>query len=210
MSIKVDLSQDDKKLKIEYLKNEIEQRGIYRVPEGFRSLPGKAPNTRYTWQFYLRRCMYDPKFVFTSAELLIDKLTNKDIQVGACEDAGVPLGLAISTILNSPMISIKKSRKSYGLLNFTEGRFIDKPILLVDDLAGSQNTLKSASRILSSFNLTLSDEYAVIINKTKGTHSENYIKDKKLISLFSCEDFAMTWKEYIQKFNKEPSFGSYY
>lgn len=208
--IAIDLGSENKEIKKEYLRNEIEQRGIYRVATGSKSLPGKAPKTNYTWQFYLRRCMYDPKFVFTAAELLIDKITNKDVQIGACEDAGVSLGLAMSSILNIPMISIKKTRKSYGLLNFTEGRFVDKPILLVDDLAGSQNTLKSAARTLSSFEISLSDEYAVIINKTSGTHKESYLKDKKLISLFTCDDFCMSWKSYVQKFNRDPIFGSYH
>lgn len=210
MSIKIDLGSDTKESKREYLRSEIEQRGIYRVAPGHRSLPGKAAASHYTWQFYLRRCMFDPKFVFTAAELLIDQLTQKDVQIGACEDAGVPLGLAMSTILDTPMISIKKARKAYGLLNFTEGRSVDKPILLVDDLAGSQNTLRSAARILQSFKLTLADEYATLINKTNGTHNENYINNKRLVSLFTCEDFAMSWKAYVEKFNKDPVFGPHY
>jgi orotate phosphoribosyltransferase len=206
----VNLGQKSKEEKREYLRNEIEQNGVYRVAPNNQPLPGKAASTRYTWQFYLRRCMFDPNFVFTAAELLIDKLTEKNVQIGACEDAGVPLGLAMSTILNTPMISIKKSRKTYGLLNFTEGRVVDKPILLVDDLAGSQKTLRGAVSILQAFKLPLSNEYAAIVDKTTGTHKENYLHNKKLVSLFTCEDFAMSWKAYVEKFDKNPVFGSYY
>ena len=125
-------------MKYEYLRNEIEHNAVYRVEPNGKKLPGKAPNSTYSWQIYLRRCMFDPKFVFTAAELLVSKLPRGlDVQIGACEDAGVTLGLAVATIMSTTMISIKKSRKVYGLLNFTEGRVTGKPILLVDDVAGS-------------------------------------------------------------------------
>ena len=196
--------------KIKYLHNEIEHKAIYRVKPGDKKLPGKSPSDLYSWQIYLRRCMFNPGFLFSAAELLVDLLPDKDIQIAACEDAGTCLGFAMSTILHRPMLSIKKSRKGYGLLNFTEGCVIDKPIVLVDDLAGSQNTLKNALYILKSFELPIADVYITLINKTKGTHSGAYIEDKKLISLFTCDDFALTWSDYVKKYNTEPNFGQYF
>jgi orotate phosphoribosyltransferase len=196
--------------KIEYLRSEIEHKAIYRVPPSSPSLPGKAPNTKYTWQFYLRRCLFDPKFVFIAADLLVQKLSSRNIQIGACEDAGVTLGMAMSTIIGSPMITIKKTRKSYGLLNFTEGIYIERPILIVDDLAGSQNTIRTAINTLNSFGIKIADQYAAIINKTQSSHSSSYIQDKELISLFTCEDFAMTWTDYCNKYGYRPNFGKYF
>jgi len=192
--------------KWEYLQQEIEHNGIYRNKPG-RYIPGKAPNTRYSWQFYLRRCMFDPLFVLTAAELMIEKLDLDNVQLGACEDAGVPLACAISHLTAIPVVSIKKARKVYGLLNFTEGPITGKPILLVDDLAGSQNTLRQAEKLLTAFKLPVAKQYATLINKTQGTHP-TYL-DKELISLFTCEDFAMNWDEYVEKYNKEPNFGFY-
>jgi len=194
--------------KLNYCRDQIEHHGIYRCRPGER-LPAKQAGQIYTWQFYLRRCMFDPKFVFTVAELLVQQLPSLDIQIGACEDAGVPLGLAISTLINQPMLSIKKSRKAYGLLNFTEGPITGLPIVLVDDLAGSQTTLINSVNILTAFNLPVAKTYMTLINKTMNTHNA-YVKDLSLISLFSCEDFAMTWQDYVKKYNKEPEFGSYY
>lgn len=199
-----------KAAKWEYLRDEIEHRAVYRVAPNGHRLPGKRANTSYGWQIYLRRCMFDPKFIFTAAELLVDKLPDKNVQIGACEDAGVPLGLAMATILGTPMISLKKTRKVYGLLNFTEGRSIGLPILLVDDVAGSQNTLKNAAKTLEAFGLPVAGQYATLINKTQATHPENYVQRKELISLFTCEDFAMGWKAYVEKFKREPDFGAYY
>ena len=209
-ALKDELYKADKEAKWEWLRSEIEQRGIYRVAPNGHKLPGKGPTTQYAWQFYLRRCMFDPKFVLTAAELLVDKLPTTDVQICACEDAGVSLGLAMATVLGTPMISMKKSRKVYGLLNFTEGRATGKPILLVDDLAGSQSTLKGAARTLTTFGLPVADQYVALVNKTTGTHPENYVKQKELISLFTCDDFAISWKAYVEKFNCEPDFGAYY
>jgi len=198
------------KSKLEYLRQEIEENGIYRVaPDGNR-LPAKQPNMSYTWQFYLRRCMFDPKFISTAAELLVENLPSTDIQIGACEDAGVPLGAAMAAVLGTPMISIKKSRKVYGLMNFTEGKATGKPILLVDDLAGSQSTLKVAAKTLEAFKLPVADQYATLINKTQGTHPESYMQQRQLISLFTCDDFAMSWSAYVEKYGRTPDFGKHY
>ncbi len=193
--------------KLSYLRDEIDHRAIYRCPPGV-TLPGKAPNTNYIWQFYLRRVMFDPKFVFTAAELLVDLMPDKDVQIAACEDAGVPLGLAMAAALDSPMVTVKKARKVYGLLNFTEGRFTGKPLVLVDDLAGSQNTLRNSQKILKAFGLEVAPFYVTLINKTKGTH-DAYLSSR-LINLFTCEDFNMTWGEYVEKYKREPDFGAFF
>ena len=209
-AIQADLNQAMYDMKYEYLRNEIEHRAVYRVAPGGYCIPSKRPGGTYTWQIYLRRCMFDPKFVFTAAELLVAKLPTTDVQIGACEDAGVPLGLAMATILGTPMISLKKTRKVYGLLNFTEGRATGKPILLVDDLAGSQNTLKTCVKTLEAFNLPVADQYATLMNKTDSAHPSAYLNNKELISLFTCDDFAMSWTAYVKKFKRNPDFGAYY
>jgi orotate phosphoribosyltransferase len=209
-ALQLEMNQAVIDAKMQYLKDEIEHRAVYRVAPGAPGIPGKAPNKTYTWQIYLRRCMFDPKFVFTAAELLVARLPNTDVQIGACEDAGVPLGLAMASLLGTPMMSLKKSRKAYGLLNFTEGVITGRPILLVDDVAGSQSTLRSAVKTLESFNLPVAHEYATLMNKTQGTHTENYLHSRELISLFTCEDFAMSWTAYVRKFKRDPDFGAYF
>lgn len=188
----------------EYLRDEIEHNGIYRCTPG-TFIPGKAPGKIYTWQFYLRRVMYDPKFIKGAAEMLIEKLDLENKQLGACEDAGVPLACAISYITGIPVLSIKKARKAYGLLNFIEGPITGNPVVLIDDLAGSQDTLIKAVNTLRALDIPVANQYATLINKTQGTHN-TYLKSE-LVSLFTCEDFAMSWKEYVEKYNKEPEFG---
>ncbi len=192
----------------EYLRTEIEHRGIYRCEPGTR-IPAKAKDKYYTWQFYLRRCMYDPKFTNAAADLLVLLLSSHDVQVGACEDAGIVLGMAIAERLGTPMFSIKKQPKAYGLQNKLEGRLTGQPVLLVDDLAGSQATLRSSRQMLTMMNITMATEYVTLINKTTGTH-DAYLDDMKLISLFSCDDFKLTWADYVTEYNKRPEFGLCY
>ena len=194
--------------KWEYLRAEIDHNGIYRVRPNGRLIPAKAPNQGYAWQFYLRRCLFDPMFSLTAAELLVAELSDKDVQVAACEDAGVPLGFAMSVVLGSPMLSIKKERKSYGLLNFTEGKVTGKPLLLVDDLEGSQRTLVTAMGVLRAFKLPIANEYVALVNKTE--HPINLVEGKQLMCLFTSNEFALTWQEYVEKYNQEPNFGQAY
>jgi len=193
--------------KIIYLREEIEHRAIYRTRPG-ETLPAKQPNYKYTWQFYLRRVLFDPRFVFTAAEILVGMMPDQDVQICACEDAGVPLGLAMASVLDRPLLTVKKSRKAYGLLNFTEGRPTGLPLVLVDDLAGSQTTLRNSRSILTAFNLPQAPFYVTLINKTRDTH-DAYLKSS-LISLFTCEDFALTWQDYVNKYGREPDFGAHY
>jgi orotate phosphoribosyltransferase len=192
--------------KWQYLRAEIEHKGIYRTSG--RMIPAKAPNLGYTWQFYLRRCLFNPMFALTAAELLVAELPDKDIQIAACEDAGVPLGLAMAAVLGSPMLSVKKERKPYGLLNFTEGRVTGKPLLLVDDLAGSQRTLMNAMGVLNAFKLPIANEYVALVNKSE--HPTNLIEGKQLLCLFTSNEFSLTWQEYVDKYNQEPDFGRAY
>jgi orotate phosphoribosyltransferase len=192
----------------EYLRTEIEHRGIYRCEPGTR-IPAKARDKYYTWQFYLRRCLYDPKFTNAAADLLVELLSSHDVQVCACEDAGVVLGMAIAERLNTPMFSIKKQPKAYGLQNKLEGRLTGQPVLLVDDLAGSQATLRSGRQMLTMMNIPIAREYVTLINKTTGTH-DAYLDDMKLISLFSCDDFKLLYSDYVAEYNRRPEFGLCY
>jgi orotate phosphoribosyltransferase len=195
--------------KREYLRTEIEHRGIYRCEPG-TYIPSKAMAKFYTWQFYLRRCLYDSKFTDSAADMLVELLSNRDVQVGACEDAGVVLGMAIAARLGTPMFSIKKTPKAYGLQNKLEGRLTGQPVLLVDDLAGSQATLRSSRQMLTMMNITVANEYVTLINKTTGTHADAYPDGMRLVSLFTCDDFKLTWADYVTEYNKKPEFGVCY
>jgi orotate phosphoribosyltransferase len=188
----------------ETLRLKIDHQGIYRCLPGSH-LPGKAPGAQYSWQFYLRRVMYDPVFIGNAAQLLADQLDLKGKQLGACEDAGVPIACAISLLTGTPMLSIKKTRKAYGLLNYIEGPITGDPVILIDDLAGSQKSLMNAQSILNAFKIPVASQYATLVNKTVGTHN-TYLKGD-LKSLFTCEDFNLSYESYYKCYGRAPEFG---
>jgi orotate phosphoribosyltransferase len=194
--------------KREWVRDAIEHRGIWRAVPGTR-IPAKAEGKYYTWQFYLRRCMYDPAFIGAAADLLVSQLESRAVQIGACEDAGVVLGMAMAQRLGTPMFSIKKKPKAYGLGNRLEGPVTGLPVLLVDDLAGSQATLRSSRQLLEMLGIEVATEYATLVNKTAGTH-DTYLDDMKLLSLFTCDDFKLTWEDYVAEYNRSPEFGRSY
>lgn len=205
-----ELQRFDNAVKFEYLRSEIDHKAIYRVAPTGRKLLAKAPAAYYTWQIYLRRCMFDPKFVYTAADLLLKKMPEGVFQFAAVEDAGVSLTQAMATLSGRSWISVKKQRKVYGLHNWTEGRVTGDPLVLVDDLAGSQASLRTARSVLRAYKLEVAPYYATIIDKTQGTHQSNYLNDFQLISLFTCEDFALSWNAYREKYRCDPDFGTYY
>lgn len=204
-----ELARLEGQARLEWLRREIEHNAVYRVRPGDPGLLGKAPATRYTWQIYLRRVMMNPEWMWHAAHELHRRLPPGPRQFAACEDAGVPLAQALATIDRHPWISVKKERKKYGLHNWTEGRVSGAPIVLVDDVAGSQATLRGAAAKLRAFKLDLAPYYVTILNKTQGTHPENYLKTE-LITLFTCDDLAMSWRAYKERYGCEPNFGAIY
>lgn len=192
----------------EYCHWHIEHHSIYYCKPG-TFLPGKAPGTRYQRQWYLRRSLYDPTFFKSLGVLFWERFEGEDFQICACEDAGIPVALAVQSVKPVNVFTIKKKRKEYGLKNMTEGRITDAPILLVDDLAGSQNTLKRAEALLASKNLPLFDNYFTVVDKNVNCHPENYLS-RKLQSIFRADEFCKSREEYIEKYNKEPDFGNWY
>lgn len=194
-------------LRREYLRRRIDHHGIYRVAPGAQRLLGKAPGTYYTWQFYLRRCLYDPVFVTAAAQCLVEQLPTTQVQFAGVEDAGVVLAAALGAATGTPWLTVKKQRKVYGLHNWTEGTPTGLPIVLVDDLAGSQRSLKTAAQTCTALGLQLADFYVTLVNKTANGHSSSYLENTRLISLFTCADFAMTWQDYTAAYGQPPEFG---
>ena len=132
---------------MEALKSAIEHTAIYRCgPDGpFKAIPGKAPNAWYKWQFYLRRVLLNPKLCREAAELIASQLDLSNVQLGACEDAGVPLGFALAEVTGLNLFTIKKTRKAYGLLNFT--------LRTIGHLAPCNRFVQQQGRLLTPFHL---------------------------------------------------------
>jgi orotate phosphoribosyltransferase len=184
---------------------EIEHRGIYRCPPG-ASIPAKFGGQPYHWCFYLRRCLFDQAFVTSVARQLLERQSLDGYQIGACEAAGVPIAIALAQASGRPMFTVKKEPKAYALRNRTEGRIADMPVVLVDDLAGSQSTLRIAERFLTTSGLEVAPFYMAIVHKTQHTHTGNLLQ-RRLVSLYDCGHFTLHWQVYAAKHGRDPDFG---
>lgn len=193
---------------LEACRNHINDYSIWRTTFG-ESVPGKIDGTRYTWQFYLRRSLLDPKFQNNLSKVLEEALCpifeQSPFQIGSCETAGVPLGMLIQTTMarcghDVGHLIVRKSRKEYGLKNSIEGKSNGLPVLLVDDLAGSQQTLNIAKRELILSGIKVHPTYFALVDKSgrngAGTHEDAYIGRGHLLTLFNLRDFDLSRDEY--------------
>jgi len=186
-----------------WCRDHINQFSIWRSVEG-ESIPAKRKGEVYRWQFYLRRSLYDSSFQTYIGDLFFELLNpyyqNERFQIGSCETAGVSLGFAIQHAfmrngIDLNHFSVRKDRKEYGLMNHTEGMVYNTPVVLVDDLAGSQVTLMRSKSILEASGVRIAPIYATLVDKNGSmyapTHAQPYISENKLLSIYDLDDFEL-------------------
>lgn len=198
----------------DWAKHYIDQRCIYRVLPGQKKMPGKIPGTEYTWQFYMRRGLFDHKFSSVIAQMFIHKVEKEighfDFQLAGLETASTPMLTAIPLIgrvfgLDINAFSIRKEQKQYGLMNWIEGIPNEKPVMLIDDICNSSASMRKAYDIVLSSHvngdqLTIFDKAFTIVNKSNSKvhneqrqNSDMYLPNEiKVISLFNLDDFNLS------------------
>ena len=166
-------------------------------------MPGKIPGTIYTWIFYLRRGLFNHEFLSAVSQMFFYKIEKEighfNFQIAGLETASTPMLAAFPIIgrmfeknLNS--FSIRKERKEYGLRNWVEGIPNNLPVLLIDDLCNSSNSLYLAKNILENEKLPILNKAFVLVNKTNhiDNNTDKYIdSDMEMISLFNLSDFGL-------------------
>ena len=166
-------------------------------------MPGKIPGTTYTWMFYLRRGLFNHEFLSAVSQMFFYKIEKEighfNFQIAGLETASTPMLAAFPLIgrmfeknLNS--FSIRKERKEYGLKNWVEGIPNKFPVLLIDDLCNSSNSLYLAKNILENEKIPILNKAFVLVNKTNhiDNNTDKYINsDMEMISLFNLSDFGL-------------------
>ena len=194
----------------EWLRDYINHTCIYRVKPNERPLIGKASGSFYTWQLYLRRGLFNSKFLnfvaisfwYEFAELYKEK----PFQITGLETGATPMlpALAMTSKLfdiDVNVFSTRAERKKYGLHNRFEG-IIDYslPVVLVDDLCNSKSTIIRCKKYVEDEGLKLYDYGFAILNKDVDKEHPDHDKyigpDYKIKSIFNLSDFNMTWNEY--------------
>lgn len=204
------LTKDKYNARRQFVKDFINELCIYRVKPSEPFLVGKQPGTSYSWQFYLRRGLFNHEFLTAVSEMFLQKVYDEyqtfDIQIAGLETASTPMLAGIPLVaarhgLNINAFSIRKNKKEYGLLNWIEGRVNNKPIILIDDLCSSTTSLKKALDVLIEVNLTnILDRAFCIVNKrnvvdkTKPAIDIYLPEEIKVMYLYSLDDFNLTYK----------------
>lgn len=205
----------------EWLRDYIDNKCIYRVESGQKRLKGLPEGTEYNWQIYLRRGLFNPKFLNIVGILFWkmhwEEYQNTPFQVTGLETGSTPLLCSIA--MTAPLFDIndinvfstRAKRKTYGLFNRFEG-IVDYnlPVLIVDDLSNSKATMKLCKTYCEQEELILHENAFTVINKDLyNIHpdTDKYIEGQiKVRSIFTLDDLHMTWNkydEYCKKTNKE-------
>lgn len=195
----------------EWMRNYINHTCVYRARNKSELIPGKIKDTQYIWQFYLRRALANDQFCkyvgITFWEMCGADFKKRQFQIAGLEWASTPLLCAIGTQakkfgINCNTLSIRANRKPYGFKNRFEG-IIDYnlPVLVIDDLCNSKNTLIRARQYCLDEGLEIYDYGFAIINKdVDGSHVDHdkYIGDDfKFKTVFNLQDLDMRWEEYF-------------
>lgn len=175
-------------------------------------MPGKAPNTTYTWMFYLRKGLFNPSFINAVSQCFLYKMerevdTKFNFQITGLETAATPMLVGIPIVarafnININSFVVRKEQKEYGLRNWTEGIVNDNtPIVMLDDLCNSSVSLARCLDILlhAHTNANVLPVAFTIVNKSNKTHDitrrtgDMYLPDDfRVISIFDLDDFNLT------------------
>ena len=163
------------------------------IPEG--RMFGKIPETRYSSIFQLYR-VREMGYFLQNAVYGFDALMNEhkinlsEIQITGRIWSALPIMGAI-TYAHPELKSfiIRRELKNYGPQNIFEGTpDPHKPVLIIDDLANSTNSLYHCKRILLGHDIPVLDKCFAILNKKNeadlGFLWDKY-SDQEIISIIS-------------------------
>ncbi|CAB5221371.1 PyrE Orotate phosphoribosyltransferase [uncultured Caudovirales phage] len=200
------------------LRDYINEVCIIRRPTGNKDfvLKSTVAGQNYEWQFYMRRGLMNPMFLRYVSLLFWEKYAEQwhkeKFQIAGLETGSTPLivGLALHAHLfdvDISAFSIRKDRKKYGMLNRFEGLVeLNTPVMLVDDLCNSKNTLQIAKKYCEEEGHTLYHTAFTVVNKnilpTDSSSYDKYIgSELKVDSLFHHDDFELMYEDYIKAKN---------
>lgn len=189
----------------EILKDIINKKCIIR----HRWMPSSIAGEYYTWQFYLRRGLFDVEFLENLAICFLYKFErideNFNFQLSGLETAATPMLSSLPILLKNYGVNInsfvvRKDKKTYGMLNWIEGIPNKKPIVIIDDLCNSGFSMKRCHDILKYHNLKIFPKAFSIVNKSnKNIHDAIRLntdmfltKEIEVVSVFDLDDFKLT------------------
>jgi outer membrane protein assembly factor BamB/adenine/guanine phosphoribosyltransferase-like PRPP-binding protein len=181
----------------EDLRKAIQATVLKRAEDGAMIASVKAPGTYDAWLFDFRALMLQPKWLNRYAEIFWQRYAGKlPFQVAGLETAGIPLVSAIvmkSVERGTPVngFYIRKSRKRTGLMKYIEGTLTDEPVLFVDDLANSGQSIAKQVEVLRDAKVTMTEAFVLLAFRNDEAYEALKEKGVALSHLFTLRDFAL-------------------
>lgn len=196
----------------EFVRNYINDNCIARVVPGSKELPSYMGQGSgyYTWQFYLREALFNPKILSIVVQDFLSKY-EKPIKAGVIqlcgvESASTPLltGIAIACHnrgYDVNVFSIRKEQKPYGKKNWLEGKVMENKVaMLIDDLTStSHKTAIHGASVLHNHAIPIANHiYAMVFKTDKPENNKIKLLGREIIvsSMFNLNDFDMELAAY--------------
>lgn len=177
------------------LKQAIRKDVLKRREDGEYIIIREGEGATAPWLFDFRALLLQPQWLNRYAEIFWERYASRyPFQVGGMETAGIPLVAAIvmkGTERGTPVngFFMRKSRKRQGLMKAIEGILTDDPIIFVDDLANSGQTLNKQMLILSSLGKKMTDAFVLLAFRDQSAYRFADAHNIIFTSLFTLKDF---------------------
>lgn len=177
------------------LKQAIQKHVLKRREDGVHIITMESEGITSKWLFDFRALMLQPYWLNRYAEIFWERYASQyPFQVAGMETAGIALVAAIvmkgverGTPVNG--FFIRKSRKRQGLMKMIEGTPTDDPVILVDDLMNSGQTIAKQVDIISSIGKRVSDIFVLLVYRDRSAYQFTNERNIALIALFTLADF---------------------
>jgi len=146
----------------------------------------------------VRSTYYFDKYMFESDPELLNEITHKLTETGVehwrnidyvagLEMGGISIATVVSSIMDIPMVQVRKKAKEYGTAKCIEGPNVSgKRVTIIEDVVTSGKAVMQATDALRAAGAIVIDAHCVILRDAKG--KENL--DKMDISLYNLLDFT--------------------
>jgi orotate phosphoribosyltransferase len=157
--------------------------------------------TKNRWLIDLRRISLQPEILNAAADIFWQMCGEKmPFQVGGMEVAAIPLLTAISirgaqrgTAVNA--FIVRKERKTYGAGNLIEGTLTDAPIVIVDDILNSGNSLDKVRVVLEHEKKAIALVFVLVDYQSKKGEAWRNMHGIRVRSAFTLSDFDLSLRE---------------
>lgn len=185
------------------LRSRIVERGLLDS-EDTSSLVSRS-GSKLAWLFDLRTVLLDQENLDAACSLFWDRFAKElPFQIAGVEAAGIPLviGLLMKARelgLKVNGVIVRKERKTYQRGRAVEGELTDEPMVLVDDIINSGESLEKARVTLEQAGKTVDRVFTLVDFESE--RGARWLTEQEVVghSLFTLSDFGKAPKKRKEK-----------